>query len=393
MKKIIITSPSLNPNKNVSGISSVTGFIIRNNSDYEYQHFELGKYDGQKRNLLWCLRNLLSWFRWFILIIRKPNSLIHFNIALTMRSVLRDLPLLLFAQFLNKKVVIHVHGGDYLEEKKAPKWIHYLLKRCFSGYEPKIVLSPVEKELLNKSFAAKNIHVLPNCIDLTDAQEFNGNKNLELPLNLLFIGRIDRNKGLDYIYDALSLLNSNKKNYFKFTMAGNGPDKKEFIEKFTKLLGNSFEYKGVVQGNDKISLFKTSNIFLLPSLYEGLPISLLENMSFGNVPIVTNVGSIGTVVSNGLNGIIVKKQSAEEIANSIEFLASDPGTLKKLGENARHQIFKNFNPKKYIQKLNSTYVQLYEKKNTTYKMESVNETSTNSKAVDKRKAKVPVRPL
>jgi len=362
MKKVIITSPNLDPNYNVSGVSAVTGFIIRNNPDYKYQHFELGKIDGQKRGLTWFLKNIKVWCLWFWLMVWSRKVLIHFNIALNMRSVIRDIPLVLVAQFLNKKIIIHLHGGEYLEKTQTPKWAAFLIRTSLSGKKPKIVLSHLEKELVINRFHARNVHVVSNCIDLNEAAAFNGIKNWDLPLNILFIGRIDRNKGLDYIYQGFSILKEKENTNFRFIMAGSGPDKEEFVNKFTNLLGPSFEYKGVITGQDKTDLLKNCNLFLLPSLYEGLPISLLENMSFGNVPVVTNVGSVGSVVTDGKNGIIVSIGSAEEIAKAIETLSTDTNILQQMSANARKHIFKHFNPQDYIKKLNSIYYQVANRK-------------------------------
>jgi glycosyltransferase involved in cell wall biosynthesis len=362
MKKVIITSPSLNPNINVSGISAVTTFIIRNNPEYEYLHFELGKTDGQYRGWMWLMRNIKAMCLWFWLMIRYRNIVVHFNLALTMLSLLRDLPLIFIAKISNKKILIHVHGGDYLEQNQPPKWAAFFLKLMFSGKKPKIVLSQFEKELVIKRYNAKNVHVVPNCIDLNEAIALERIKNYELPLKLIFIGRIDRNKGLDYIYQALSILKEEGNSNFRFTIAGSGPDKEEFVNKFTNLLGTSFEYKGVVSGKEKTELLQNGNLFLLPSLFEGLPISLLENMSFGNVPVVTSVGSVGTVVTDRQNGLIVSKESAEEIAQAINTLLTDTSFLQQMSVNSRQFIFKNFDPNIYIEKLNSIYHELVNKK-------------------------------
>jgi glycosyltransferase involved in cell wall biosynthesis len=157
----------------------------------------------------------------------------------------------IYSPNFNKKILIHVHGGDYLEQNQPPKWAAFLLKLIFSGKKPKIVLSQFEKELVIKRYNAKNVHVVPNCIDLNEAIALERIKNYELPLKLIFIGRIDRNKGLDYIYQALSILKEEGNSSFRFIIAGSGPDKEEFVNKFTNLLGTSFEYKGVVSGQGK----------------------------------------------------------------------------------------------------------------------------------------------
>jgi hypothetical protein len=81
--KIIIISPSLDINVNVSGISSVTKFIIDNNPRHDYYHFELGKKDNEKRSILRFLRILKTYLNWIWLLIFLKNAFIHFNMPLT----------------------------------------------------------------------------------------------------------------------------------------------------------------------------------------------------------------------------------------------------------------------------------------------------------------------
>jgi glycosyltransferase involved in cell wall biosynthesis len=138
-------------------------------------------------------------------------------------------------------------------------------------------------------------------------------------------------------------------------MAGKGPDERVFVQKFGELLGKQYEFRGVVAGRQKSELLEMCNVFLLPSFFEGLPMALLESMSFGIVPITTNVGSIKFVINNGNNGIIVNKNSSEEIASAIEKLYTDKDYMQELSTNARKYIFSNFKPDAYIAKLNEIY--------------------------------------
>jgi glycosyltransferase involved in cell wall biosynthesis len=353
---ILITAPSLDTKYNVSGISSLTGFIIHRNSAKAYQHFELGRKDEEKRNAGWLFRMMVKTVKWMVVVSSRKISLVHFNFALSKPSILRDTPLVLFAKLIRKKMVIHIHGGDYLTNTKAPRWMRFLLKSVFAGSNQVIVLSPVEQVALSETYKIKNIKVLPNCIDTREAMAFN--RSFEKPgeLKMLFIGRITTSKGIAYIYQALSNLKKRMPALpLKFSMAGTGPDEKEYVEKFSALLGTDFEFKGIVSGPAKTALYKNCQIFLLPSLFEGLPMSLLESMSFGLVPVVTSVGSIKHVVQHGQNGILVDDNPAEDTALAVEKLYTDHALLQELGSNARNFIFKHYNPDEYIMALNKIY--------------------------------------
>lgn len=351
---IIITSPSLNINKNIGGISSITQFIINNNKEYDYRHFEIGKFDYQKRNISWLFRILGAYFKWVCLVFSYRNSLIHFNIALNKRSVLRDSPLIIFARVLRRKMLIHIHGGEYLEQKRAGAFLGRLLITVLRGKEPVIVSGTVEKELISAKYHAKNIFILPNCADIKEARGFTRIFADESPLKILFLGRIDKPKGLDYMLDAFRIL-KDKDIRFIFFMAGTGPEENEYVEKFSEILGSDFEFKGLVWDDTKAELLKQCDVFLLPSLFEGLPVSLLETMAFAMVPVVTNVGSVGDVVKDEKTGIIVEMRSSEKIAEALVRLKNSPGLLAELGGNARDFIFSNYNPDDYLRELNKLY--------------------------------------
>lgn len=352
--RIIITSPSLDLNRNLGGISTVAGFVISNNKKYHYSHFELGKHDNEKRNVLYLFRILKVWVHWFFLMIFGKKLLIHFNIALERRSLIRDSPLLLFAKLLRKQMIIHIHGGLYMGKEQMPYWIKKILVSVLSGKDPIIVLSPVEQESIVRKFRARNVLVLPNSLDLNEAKEFSRVYSHEGTLTLLFLGRIVKDKGVEYIFQALKALKE-RGFVFKFLLAGSGEDKDEYVNRFSEILGPYFEYMGVVSGNAKTALLEKSDVFLLPSFYEGLPVSLLESMSFGLVPIVTGVGSIKSVVTDGNNGIIVEKKSFEDIYEAIIKLIREKDLVEELGINARQYIFEHFNPDIYIKELNKIY--------------------------------------
>ncbi|MGI6324098.1 MAG: glycosyltransferase family 4 protein [Bacteroidales bacterium] len=355
VKYILITSPSLDVAKNVSGISSVTRFIINNNTSFTYKHFELGKRDAEPRNILWFLRIIKAYMQWLIVVILNRKILIHFNIALDKRSIIRDLPLVFLARILGRKMVLHIHGGEYLQSDYIPEKIKFCLKFLFSEKVPVIVLSSFEKNILSDKIKSAGIYVLPNCIELDDAKLFTRDYSGSKALQLLFLGRIINRKGIKDILSAISILKDKGIN-FKFCLAGTGEDEKDFINKADILIGSDFHYAGVVDGRRKTDLIKESDVFLLPSLSgEGLPMALLECMSFGLVPIVTDDGSMACVVKDRENGYIVSKSSPEEIASAVSELANNRQIFKRMSTEAREYIIENYNPQNYIDKLNKIY--------------------------------------
>ncbi len=161
---------------------------------------------------------------------------------------------------------------------------------------------------------------------------------------------------MDYLLEAMRILKEEGR-AFTLHFAGVEQGKNGYIERFQSLLGERFIYEGVVSGNQKTNLFKRCHVFVLPSFYEGLPISLLETMSYGLVPVVTDVGSIGEYVKDEENGLLLKVKDSQSIVEAIDKLGSDGKLLQGLSKNARQTISERFNPADYIKKLNSIYGQ------------------------------------
>ena len=191
--------------------------------------------------------------------------------------------------------------------------------------------------------------------DLNNAKDFHreylDNKNV---LTLGYLGRIAETKGIEYLLEACVELK--RRNIpFVLRMAGKEEIEGQYLSRFQTELGNSFIYEGVVFGQSKNIFLQKINVFMLPSFFEGLPMSLLESMSYGVVPVTTNVGSIGEIVKDGYNGLIIEKQDTMSIVEQCVKLVYNKELMNSLSQKARCTIFDRFHIAGYIDSLNSIY--------------------------------------
>lgn len=353
MPTVIINSPSLDPTKNVSGISSVVQFIIDQNKNCNYIHFEVGRTDEAKGGLSRSFSIIDSLQNWKKLLNEHPDAIVHYNFAMTKKCIIRDS---VYIHYCKKhKMVLHLHGGNFLFSDDIPFYLNWLLKKLFSKKMPFIVLSDKEKRRLEEKYHAKEVHSLPNCIDLTEAAQFV--RETKEVLTLGYIGRVASAKGMDELLEACEIL-KNEKTPFKLVIAGSEREGVMYLSRFAEKLGDNFEYVGVVSGEMKTNFLKAIDIFVLPSYFEGLPISLLETMGFGSVPVTTNVGSIGTVVHDEENGLFIRMKNSNDIVDKVKRLIADRGLYDRLSKNAKDTIFSSFDPQKYILQLQSIYQSL-----------------------------------
>jgi glycosyltransferase involved in cell wall biosynthesis len=358
--KILISSPSLNTKDNVSGISSLVAEIINSNKN-QFIHLKLGSKDNEKKNIKWLFKFFYNYIKVFIIPVFKRFQIAHLNIGLEKKSILRDFLIhLILKKIFRKKMVFHVHGGYFLMNETTDKVVNYCLSYLFNNSDKIIVLSEFEKMELTRRFGNLDFQVLPNVI--------NTNSNLDLKrakkeglLRLIFLGRINSSKGIFVICDAFKYLQK----YFgqlQFDIYGAGPDLDKMLNDLSGYQGLNYSYKGVISGSEKWKALYDSDVFLLPSIHsEGMPISILEAMAAANTVIVTDDASIQSVVINNHNGIVIKKNDAEELASKIEDIILKIIDTDIIGQNAFHYIKENISLDRYTRDLNLIYEKIIRK--------------------------------
>ena len=353
--RIIIVSPSLDPTKNVSGLSSVTRFIIENNPHQDYLHFELGRKDCEKGGF-YRVNSIRRKFKdWKSLLKTYPDAIVHYNFPLEKPSIIRDTPFMRAVLKNGNKMVVHIHGGVYLTSESIPFPFRQVLEYVFSWNVPFITLSETETEILRNRFHAKHVVSLPNCVDLQDSRTYDRKyKDTSTPLTLGYLGRITKTKGMDYLLQACCML---KESQIPFCLKIAGAEELEgqYLPQFSNQLGNMFVYAGIVSGESKKAFQQSLDVLAMPTFFEGLPISLLECMSYGAVPVITPVGSIPTVVTEGRNGMLVKVKDAQSIVDAIAYLHTHRDRLEQMSKLARNYIYEHFDSDSYIDKLNNIY--------------------------------------
>lgn len=226
-----------------------------------------------------------------------------------------------------------MHGGGFKKfSNEHPKAVRYILSKT----DCVIALSNSWKDFFENELTCKKVVVINNIIA---PPLICPNKNDFL--TLLFLGKMDKNKG---IYDLLDVIIRNKskyKNKLQLFLGGNGE-----IESVQRIIHeNDIDdivlFKGWVSGNSKINLFNQSDIFILPSYYEGVPISILEAMSYSMPIISTNVGGIPEIVENGINGYLIIPGNKDALEKAINKFLLNPELIKSMGEKSQQKIKKH----------------------------------------------------
>jgi len=152
-----------------------------------------------------------------------------------------------------------------------------------------------------------NCFIVPNGIN-TNAFY---NMKLKREKDLIFIGRFTEQKGVLNLVEAMNKLEKNK-----LTLVGEGDLKEEILKRVKNK--KNVEYLGVKSQAEVAKLFNITRFHVMPSEFEGLPISLLESMACGCIPITTNVGESGDVIKHGENGFLMVNNTPEGIINALK---------------------------------------------------------------------------
>jgi glycosyltransferase involved in cell wall biosynthesis len=255
---------------------------------------------------------------------------------------------------LKIKIIYHIHGGCFkLFYKKYNK--QNVIKRTINKVDVLIVLSDNWKQFFSSVIDEKKIYIVNNIINKPDfVKNYSPNHSI---IQFLFLGRIEKNKG---IFDLLEVIKDNKNflnNKFLLYVGGDGETNKliEFVEKNN--LQNLVKFEGWVSGEKKKELLSVCDVYILPSYNEGLPIAILEAMSYGMPIISTTVGGIPEVVSNNENGFLITPGDKQQMYEYIAYFIEHPQEIERMGRKS-FAIAANFYPENVIPKLNSIYEQL-----------------------------------
>lgn len=353
--KVLITAPSLDKTENVSGISTMIASIIAN-AGCEFVHFTAGRKDGGKFDINWILAQLRLPFAFRAAMSASRADVVHINTAFEPRAIIRDLVLAMSCG--KRPVVLHIHGGRFVMQDFPNSALRAMATRLIRSASRVVVLSDIERERILRLCPESDVVVLPNAVATAEFAVVDREWKRK---NILYLGRLDKEKGLDDIVEACRMLRAQGFK-FSFTCCGAGPDETSFTAAMTEVLGDDFRFAGVISGDEKLRTLNEADILLMPSRFEGLPLALLEAMAAGCVPVVSNRGSIPTVVEDGRNGFLIEPGNLTQIVGRIKVLLSEGETgWEEYRRNARDTVRERFDIAQYVDKLTTVYRELASK--------------------------------
>lgn len=269
---------------------------------------------------------------------------------------------------LSKKLAIRCHAPNFV------------LSRYYTGAEVTYdtrLLSWAEKHTLRKAniliapshsmrtliidgsqVAPARIHVVPNAVDIADAYN---PVSSDGTVNVLFVGRLERLKGIETLIKAIPAILSHPA--IRLTIVG--PDRKNaqgmlhkhiiesrFSEEINK---GRIELTGALYGAELEAKYRLASVCLVLSLYESFSYTAAQAMIRGLPVIASRVGGIPEVLNNGQCGVLIEPSDPQALAEAVLELAQDPAKRLQLGKVAREYAIANFNSDIVAQRVLALY--------------------------------------
>jgi len=278
--------------------------------------------------------------------ILKHYDIIHFHEF--------DFSFPLFSCLVRKPKIIHCHGVDtqFLRRYYLSKM---LLKHLANLYIS--ISRQMTEDLLTLGIDRSKIVYLPNGVD-TNLFAPQGQKERNL---LLFVGRIDDNKGLHVLVKSLRYLEKSVR------LAIIGPaswnrkyylDVLGLIEKENQKGKHEIVYLGAMDQADIIKWYQKASLFVLPSFMEAFPVTTLEALSCETPVIASSVGGIPEVVKDHENGILTPPNDPVALAHAIQYLLENEELMSRFGREGRKRVIKYYSLEASVRKLKGIYEQL-----------------------------------
>ena len=259
------------------------------------------------------------------------------------------------AMFYNISVINTCHGVTFPDKQYS--FIKRFAEKFFLKHGRFERIITVDKNSLRffRDIKINNAVYIPNGVDIERFDRQRLEKRDNQKIRFLFVGRLEEQKGVKYLILAAKILMSNIKN-LQIILVGEG-SQREALECLTKENGleECVIFWGSVDEDVLIELYSTSDIFVLSSIWEGLPLTILEAWAARLPVITTNVGGIPEICVNGENALIVPPKDPEALADAMIGILEDEMLAKKMGKNGRKLVEKKYTWERIAAKVLDVY--------------------------------------
>lgn len=284
------------------------------------------------------LAAMTSSFFGSIRILFSKNNVVHFHAEGPSAMI----PIIKF--FSKKRIVVTIHGLDWQRAKWggfATKYIKFGEKMAVKYSDEIIVLSENVQKYFKEKYN-RDTNFIPNGVNEPEIKEANIIKE-KFDLNkdnyILFLGRIVPEKGIHYLIDAYKQIYTDK----KLVIAGGASDTSSYYQELIENSKNNEKiiFTGFVQGQELEELYSNAYIYVLPSDLEGMPLSLLEAMSYKNCCLTSDIPECKMVMED--NGVTFKKSDVNDLKEKLQYLVDNVDVVNGYKNKSQEYVLRKYN--------------------------------------------------
>lgn len=247
-------------------------------------------------------------------------------------------------KLFGKRCVATIHGLDHQRAKWGRLASAYIMlgeKMAVRYADEIIVLSENVRQYFLDTYHRETIYI-PNGVNRPvrrKSDRIQAKFGLQKDSYILYLGRIVPEKGLKYLIDAYKKVKSSK----KLVIAGGASDTDNYMDELKKMAAEDERilFTGFVQGCILDELYSNAYLYVLPSDLEGMPLSLLEAMSYGNCCLVSDIAECTSVVED--KAVIFKKGDIADLSNKLQVLCDDSSMVQQFRDAAADFICNKYN--------------------------------------------------
>ncbi|RSM84323.1 glycosyltransferase family 1 protein [Kibdelosporangium aridum] len=323
------------------GMATVTNLLLRHGSGVAEIRMITTHKEGP------AAMRLRLWLTGTLQVVRSLRyaDVLHAHVS-ERGSVIRKGVLVWIAKAFRKPVVLHCHGAEFVDWYRGlPGLAKRLIALTFRRADLVAVLGSSWRTTYMDLLGVKRVVNLGNPIELPRSV------SAAPGFKIVFLGRFGERKGSADVLSAVAGLSAP----VELVMAGDGEVAE--TKALAARLGVNARIRTWISPQERDVLLSSAHVFVLPSRDEGLPMAMLEAMGHGLVPVVTPVGSIGEVVKDGENGLLVKPGDVGGLTRALQSLLDDPGLRARLAKAARSTV-EPYEISRYLQVLENHWSSL-----------------------------------
>jgi glycosyltransferase involved in cell wall biosynthesis len=285
------------------------------------------------------LRMIGFLFKLCYTLIKFRPALVYFTITPSGKIFYRDALFTWFIKLFSPRILFHLHKKGVSETYNRSRFKKWLYKKTFKGVKVICLSEKLTHDI--RSVYAHKPFILPNGIEVVN--NVRPKRDSTTP-QIIFLSNLIKLKGIEVFLQSLVELRRQGCD-FKARIVGESFDySREEATAFCVREGiaDVVQITGPKFGEEKFEELRRSDIFVLPSYNECVPLTILEAMQFGLSVVTTNVGGIPDVITHGTNGLLIPPGNVKELTIKLKQLINEKALRIKLGNNAMNHFFQYY---------------------------------------------------